>query len=164
MTPPAIRLKPMTAEQLSVFIEEDIPRYANANVQAGLWPESGALEHARASYERFLPQGVETPGQYLYMIDDSATGESVGTVWIGAHPGGIEHAGVVLSLYIDDAYRRQGYGRQAMLAIETEARQLRWTSLGLQVFGSNEPARKLYLALGYKVGSMNMTKTIGVPE
>jgi GNAT superfamily N-acetyltransferase len=161
MKPPTIRLEPMTPDQLQAFIEEDSPRYAAENVRAGFWPESGSLERAREAYERFLPQGIDTPGHHLFVIRDELTGVGVGTIWIGAHPSGVEHVGMVLSLYVEANYRRQGYARQAMLGVENLARQLGWVSLGLQVFGDNQPAGRLYNSLGYKMRSMNMVKALG---
>jgi len=161
---PTIRLLPMTPEQLSTFLEEDIPRYAADNMQAGFLPESDALQRAQESFDRFLPKGVETPGQYLFLIHDTEASLNVGMVWVGAQPDGAEHLGFIYNLYIAERYRRRGFARQAVLHVEQHARQLGWTSLGLHVFGDNAPARKPYASPGYEVLSMNIFKAIESTE
>ena len=133
-------------------------------MQAGFWPEPDALQRAQESFDRFLPQGVETPGQYMFSIHDFSVGIDVGMVWIGAQPGGAVQAGFIYNLYIDEPYRRRGYARQAMLQIEQQARKLGCTSLGLHVFAYNSAARKLYVSLGYDVRSMNKIKSIEQTE
>jgi RimJ/RimL family protein N-acetyltransferase len=159
-----IRLEPMTREQCQAFLEADIPRYAAENVAAGFWPEEGALHRAQEAFDRFLPMGVDTPGHHLFVIREVEAGMDVGIAWIGSQPGGVDEAGFIYNLYIDEPYRRRGYARQAMLKIEQEAKHLGWTSLGLHVFGHNTPARELYASLGYEVRSMNMTKAIETQE
>ncbi len=160
MAQPHVRLVPMTAEQCQAFLEADIPRYAAENVAAGFWPEQGALARAQESFDRFLPQGVDTPGHHLFTIHDDEAGVDVGMAWIGSQPGGAAGAGFIYNIYIDEAYRRRGYARRTMLEIEQEAIRLGWSALGLHVFWHNSPARELYGSLGYEVRSINMMKVI----
>ena len=164
MAQPHVRLVPMTAEQFRAFLEADIPRYAAENVAAGYWPEEGALQRAQESFDRFLPQGVDTPDHHLFVIRAVEAAMDVGMAWIGSQPGGVEGAGFVYNIYIEEPFRRKGYARQTMLQIEQEAKRLGWTILGLHVFGHNAPARELYASLGYEVRSMNMTKAIDTHE
>ena len=44
---------------------------------------------------------------------------------------------------IDEAHRRQGYGEQAMLAAEVQAKALGYDTIALHVFGHNHAARAL---------------------
>ena len=157
--PPQIKLHPMSQEQYFFYLKADLPRYAAENVQAGFWSETEALVRAKETYDRFLPHGVETPGQHLYMICNQYE-EEIGMIWIGTQPGGVKASGFVYNLYIEEGFRRQGYGRAAMVAAEEQARELGWTSLALHVFGHNQAARKLYESLGYEVRSMNMVKQL----
>ncbi|MBI4612644.1 MAG: GNAT family N-acetyltransferase [Planctomycetes bacterium] len=51
----------------------------------------------------------------------------------------------------DGSYRGKGLGEEAMtLAIEYAFRELDWNHLGLQVFGHNERAIRLYRRLGFR--------------
>ena len=53
-----------------------------------------------------------------------------------------------------------GFGRAAMMAVESLVKEAGETEIGLTVFGFNEPARHLYDSLGYRVVATVMTKTI----
>jgi len=66
----------------------------------------------------------------------------------------------VYAVEVDEAFRGRGYGREAMLLAETEARARGMRSLGLNVHGSNAIARSLYTSLGYHVTMQQMKKTI----
>jgi ribosomal protein S18 acetylase RimI-like enzyme len=160
MQTPTVLLVPMNQGQYEQYLEQDLPRYAAENVRAGYWSEKDAPAKAKETYGRFLPQGIETPGQYLYLIRSREDGRDVGMIWIGVQPGGVEEAGFVYNLYIEQGYRRKGFARAAMLAIEDKAHELGWTSLGLHVFGHNHAARELYESLGYEVRSSNMIKQV----
>ena len=160
MTTPAIELHPMNKEQYEAYLKADLPRYAAENVRAGYWSEADAPAKAKETYARYLPQGIDTPGQHLYVIRNQDEGQEVGIVWIGAQPGREASAGFIYNLYIEEGFRRRGYARATMRAIEEVARAMGWSSLGLHVFGHNRAARDLYESLGYEVRSMNMIKSI----
>ncbi|MEC5182355.1 ribosomal protein S18 acetylase RimI-like enzyme [Arthrobacter sp. CG_A4] len=61
---------------------------------------------------------------------------------------------------IQPALRSKGFGRQAMILGEAEARRLGATSIGLNVFGYNANARKLYESLGYEATAIQMRKDL----
>jgi ribosomal protein S18 acetylase RimI-like enzyme len=66
--------------------------------------------------------------------------------------------GFIYDLLIHAPFRRRGYGRQAMLALEDKAQELGLASLTLHVFEGNTPARDLYAALGYRPEGSYMIK------
>jgi ribosomal protein S18 acetylase RimI-like enzyme len=66
----------------------------------------------------------------------------------------------VYDVEVDDAFRGRGYGRDAMLLAEAEARSRGMRSLGLNVHGSNTISRSLYASLGYQVTAQQMKKTL----
>ena len=43
-----------------------IKDFAEEKVEAGTWAEEEAQQLAEESYERYLPEGLDTPGAYLY--------------------------------------------------------------------------------------------------
>ncbi len=55
-----------------------------------------------------------------------------------------------LSVYIDRDMRRMGLGRILLGSLMDSARKLGFHKLILNVFDSNEAAKKLYLALGFR--------------
>lgn len=152
------QLRPMTQPEFDAFLARSIPEYAADNVRAGYWAESEALERSRKEFERFLPQGLQSPDNYLFTVYDDGT--PVGVIWMKANLERPIKSGFIFELYIDESQRGRGYGKQAMLLIEEQARALGLESLGLHVFAVNEMARNLYERVGYEVTSLNMAKKL----
>lgn len=148
----------MTETEYEVFLERTIPEYAEDKVRAGDWAESEALERSRNEFLVDLPQGVQTPNNYLYTLYDGDN--AVGLIWMRANVDRPTKDGFIFELYVEEKYRGKGYGKQAMFLIEEKARGLGLKSIGLHVFGSNQIARNLYEAAGYEVTSVNMSKTL----
>lgn len=152
------QLRPMTQPEFDAFLARSIPEYAADNVRAGYWAESEALERSRKEFERFLPQGLQSQDNYLFTVYDDGT--PVGVIWMKANLERPIKSGFIFELYIDESQRGKGYGKQAMLLIEEQARALGLESLGLHVFAVNEVARNLYERVGYEVTSLNMAKKL----
>ncbi|HSO28244.1 MAG TPA: GNAT family N-acetyltransferase, partial [Anaerolineales bacterium] len=67
----------------------------------------------------------------------------------------------IYDFVIDEAYRRRGYGRLALLALEDKAREMGIDQIALHVFGHNHAARALYESVGYQVTNLQMAKALG---
>ena len=52
------------------YIEEAVAHFAKEYVIAGICAESEAVSLCRATYMKSLPQGVSTPDNYLYEIEE----------------------------------------------------------------------------------------------
>jgi ribosomal protein S18 acetylase RimI-like enzyme len=121
-------------------------------------PPEASLNRSRQQFAELLPAGKETDGTWILLIVDEA-GVEVGTLWVGPHS---DRAGVayVYDIEIVEEQRGHGIGRAAMTAAESLVREAGKTEIGLNVFGFNEPARRLYDSLGYRVVATVMTKSI----
>ena len=106
-----------------------------------------------------MPDGLDTAGQLLWRL--VADGQPVGWLWLAipGQPGGPDMAWVNV-VAVDEAFRGRGYGREAMLLAEAEARSRGMRSVGLNVHGSNTVARSLYESLGYQVTAQQMKKPL----
>ena len=155
-----VRLIPMTEEEFKRFLERELAEYAQENVKAGYWSESEALAKSRESHQRLLPEGLATPNHYLFNIQNAVTGDPVGVLWLFANVAAARPSGFIYDLFIEEEFRRRGYARQAMLAVEDKARELGLASIGLHVFAHNTSAKPLYDQLGYQVRSYNMIKEL----
>jgi ribosomal protein S18 acetylase RimI-like enzyme len=60
------------------------------------------------------------------------------------------HDAFIDELYIDAAFRRRGFGRQAVSFIEEQAREMGVNAIHLEVDRGNDPARELYRRAGYQ--------------
>jgi ribosomal protein S18 acetylase RimI-like enzyme len=155
-----ISLRPMTDDEFDVWSAHSLESYIGDIVSSGAAVESVARPRAEAQWHELLPEGRATTGTWLLTVIDD--GDAVGTLWIGTHPQRSD-AGYLYDIAIDEAYQGRGFGRAAMLAAEDLVRGAGLTHLGLNVFGFNERARRLYDSLGYEVVATQMMKRL-VPE
>jgi GNAT superfamily N-acetyltransferase len=150
----------MRDEEYPAFADTLRAGYVEDIVNSGFLPRSDAEAKADRDIAADLPEGLQTPDTYVYVVEDE-DGMPVGHAWVAVRP---NQAGVprafVFDLWISDAHRGRGLGRAAMLALEEEARGWGLDRMELNVFGHNEVARRLYRSLGYDELSVLMGKTL----
>jgi ribosomal protein S18 acetylase RimI-like enzyme len=151
-------LTPMRAEVFAAYLDSSVAGYAQDNIDAGRWPAEGAVERSRADFDDSLPQGLATPDNYLFEIQDGALGATVGWFAVVVKHG--LRSAFVYDLEVKSEYRRQGHAKRAFEALEARVTTLGLTSIGLHVFGHNPGAQSLYSQLGYTVTGINMIKQI----
>jgi ribosomal protein S18 acetylase RimI-like enzyme len=113
----------------------------------------GNIERNRAT---LLDGDRPSAGQHI--LDVVSDGVAVGTLWLGHVPG--QHEWFIYDIVIDEERRGAGLGRATMQAGEQYARAQFGTRLGLNVFGPNTIARRLYESLDYQVMSISMYKDL----
>jgi RimJ/RimL family protein N-acetyltransferase len=151
-----ITLERMDEDYFEIFNQQLIIEYAAEKVKAGIWTEAEALEKSKASNAHLLPDGVHTKNHYLFCIRNAAQ-QNVGHIWLGRMT---ETLAWVYDISIHEAYRNKGYAAAAFAAVETFAKELGYLKIGLNVFGHNTAARKLYEKLDYTTDSMQMSKLL----
>lgn len=127
----------------------------------GLSPEAG-LQQSRQETEDLIPGGRFNPQADMFTALNPQ-GEAVGALWYLREEN--PRSAFIANLVVWEPHRRQGYGRQIMLAMEDEARRNNLPTIALHVFAQNTPARALYEQLGYTVtqeepGSIYMQKKV----
>ncbi len=156
----AVGLRPMTVDEFALYEAADIPRYAEEMVKAGYWSPDTALERSKETHARLLPDGVKTKDRLFFVISTPEAPSPVGAIWLSIDRQKTPPSGFIYDLLIHEPFRGRGFGRQAMLALEDQARRLGLGSLDLHVFEDNAPAKSLYTSLGYVIRSVNMTKAL----
>ena len=156
-------LCPMPPDAFAEYREASVSGYAEDNVAAGRWPESGALERAYADFDRNLPQGVATPDHFIYQIKEGGAGEVVGVLWFAIMERNGVRSAFVYDLEVKPAYRRMGHASAAFKILEEKVRELGLLTIGLHVFAHNADAQRLYASLGYAVTGVNMLKHLEQP-
>jgi GNAT superfamily N-acetyltransferase len=152
------RLRPLTSEELSGYIDEDVERYIAERVRSGERPEVArriAIEQSKALF----PDGSPAAGHLLFRVLDD-DGAAVGLLWIGPQDADRPEALWVWDVRIEEASQGKGLGRAAMQLAEAEARGRGAIELGLNVFGHNRVARHLYESMGYVATSIRMKKDL----
>lgn len=152
-----ITLVPMDEKDFQKYLESSIKDYAEEKVKSGNWAEAEAFERSRQEFKTYLPQGLNSPNNYLFKIVDDSIPVPVGILWIALLRGS---EFFVFDIRIDAHYQRRGYGKQAMLLAEKEVLSHGGDRLSLHVFGHNTSARALYEKLGYIITNINMTKPL----
>lgn len=151
-------LRPMSDEEFRAWNDRAVESYAQDTARASGRPFEAARERATAQFTQFLPDGQRTPNTWLMTVCDD-NGAAVGRLWVGPHPERSDLA-YVFDIEIDESRRGEGLGRAAMIATEQLVRDAGIHEIGLNVFGFNEPAHRLYTSLGYRVVATQMAKPL----
>jgi ribosomal protein S18 acetylase RimI-like enzyme len=150
-----LQIRAMTQEEFSSYRRRTISHYAAELARTGACTAEEAETRAATESEQFLPDGLQTAGMALLIGETD--GEAVGLVWVGPAPAG--RAGWwVYDIEVVPARRGQGYGRALLEAAEREAQQRGAVSIGLDVFGGNDVALRMYESSGYEVAATRMLK------
>jgi ribosomal protein S18 acetylase RimI-like enzyme len=185
-------LRLMPDDRLGPWIARSRADYEEARLRSGESAEIAA-ENARTSFERNFSGGRPAAGHLVHEVvaveagaevgagagagdvgpgaggDDAGAGagvevgEVVGWIWVGPFAEGSD-AWWVWDVEIDEHHRGAGHGRAAMQLAEQEAARHGAATLGLNVFGYNEVARRLYESLGYETTSLQMRKPLPHPS
>ena len=151
-----VRLVPMDPGEYGPYMDRLLRFYAKENITAGRWTEKEGLAEAQKQIQGLLPAGRETPNHFFLTIVADPAEEKVGAIWLAVEPRG----GFIYDLLIFEPFRRHGYAEQAMILLEGVARKNGALRLSLQVFGTNQGARKLYVKLGYVETNVAMSKPL----
>ena len=140
-----VTVSPMSDAELAAYADGAVAQYAREREESG---ESAALAMAtaRASFDELLPGGRAGPDQHLMSV---RVGDTVaGRVWVAER---WPAQAWVYDVEVEPAHRGRGVGAAAMVHGARLARDLGHRWLGLNVFGPNTHARRLYERLGYVV-------------
>jgi GNAT superfamily N-acetyltransferase len=146
-------------------------RSVGADEAAELVPEverGNALEMERhGGFTRDAARRKAASDTAELLVDDTASlfvieveSERIGHLWVGEREAGDARVLWVYDVFVDAAVRGRGFGRDALLLAEEEARRRGLPRMGLNVFGGNEGARRLYRSLGYGEVAVVMRKDL----
>lgn len=151
----------MTDDEFYNFLEGSILSYSKDLVRAGMDNAETALINSKKQFDELLPQGHFTQNHFLYIIE-STEGEELGHIWYEKLK---ENVAYICNFFIFEKFRKKGYGKQALLLVEEDAKSKDLNKIFLHVFKFNDNAISLYISLGYKVfqvesGGMYLVKEI----
>ncbi|MFT8853357.1 GNAT family N-acetyltransferase [Leuconostoc suionicum] len=152
-----LRLENMTAAHFDYYMSSSIKEYAVEKVQAGSWTQEDSLDNAKLTYDRLLPDGLNTPNNFFFSI---IKGDNViGYIWLGPDSEN-KNIAFIFDFEIYDAYQNNGFGSQAISLASTKAKTLGFTSVGLHVFGTNSRAIHVYEKAGFEITDIKMQKKL----
>lgn len=150
----------MTPGEYDTFRPRLVASYAADHARAGTWNHDEAEARATAQIDELLPDGPRTDGM-LVLTAESPAGVVVGHLWVvlERRPGAGGGAWIN-SIEIMPEHRGKGYGRALLAIAERETARHGIGAIGLNVFGWNAVARRLYETAGYEVATLQMQKAL----
>lgn len=146
-----VHLVPMTEAEFTPYRARLMQDYAQEHVKAGNWHPSEALQRAEKEFRHLLPDGLATKNQYLFSIQDEATGLKVGMIWFAVDDTRPQPSAFIFDFVIQPEFRRRGFGLQTLQVLEEKVKELGVHGISLRVFGHDKAARALYEKAGYEV-------------
>jgi GNAT superfamily N-acetyltransferase len=154
-----VRLRAMRDDEFVAYLGPSLEEYARFVARNHAIPIATARARAASSTEQMLTAGLHTDGHRFFVAEDE-TGAHVGDLWLGLRRLDGAEMVWVYDVRVDEERRGRGYGRLIMGSAEDLAREMGGERLGLNVFGDNERARRLYESLGYAEISRQMRKDL----
>ena len=153
-----IRLEPMTQAQFSDFMEAIGPPYVAERAAADHVSTEVAKRYAHHQHARLLPDGHRTTGHRFLRIVSTDSDQSVGGVWFWID---VENKQAFLyNITVLPQHRRCGFASDALALVEEMVRSAGCTTLGLNVFSSNDGAIALYRKVGFSAVSSYWSKAL----
>ncbi len=155
-------LIPIEQDDFEAFLEHEIVEYAQDKVKSGNWLAEEALEKSRAEFMSLLPDGLQTKDQFIFKILDDTTQTKVGVLWLQVKMDEKPRRAFINNIVIEPQFRGQGFGKQALQALDTKTEEMNVESVMLHVFAHNTTAISLYEKMGYEVTNLYMRKSARV--
>ncbi|MDO5155570.1 MAG: GNAT family N-acetyltransferase [Eubacteriales bacterium] len=145
----SVNLEKMSDNAYSQFMKISFEHQVEELIrEENLSKEEAELE-TRKELDEMLPQGLETPDNYLYSIRHDE--HVVGYLWFLSEMNEDVKQVFLCDFLIYEDERCKGYGKAALVEMEKLAQDLQCKECVLFVEGINENAKKLYLKCGYQV-------------
>ncbi|MCX5395911.1 GNAT family N-acetyltransferase [Streptomyces sp. NBC_00102] len=158
--PPGLAGRRMRPAEFGPWLARRHEEYARDWAERGV-PEEQARHKSETDHARLLPLGLATPGAYIDVLESEEDDRAVGHVWLSGRTTDTgESVGHVFYVEVDPEFRGRGYGRALMGLADDMARDAGFDRIGLHVFTSNTPARRLYESLGYEPTEHNLVKAL----
>ncbi|AKP34515.1 GNAT family N-acetyltransferase [Yersinia aleksiciae] len=157
-----VTLRAMRAEELGDYRNLFITEYAQDLVSNSDYSVEQAQAYATQSFDSYLPEGVNSPSDHLFCIEnrDDIGGEEqlVGYLWYGL--GKEDSAAFIKDFYVLPQCQRQGYGSACLEALEKRLIDQGIFEIKLRVAADNPQAKRLYEQMAFVVTGFNMSKSL----
>jgi ribosomal protein S18 acetylase RimI-like enzyme len=150
-----LHFRAVQPDEFDAFVAAAKATYVQDMVTNGSMSVAEATAKAERDFAAALPAALATPGHTLLFIVDTH-GARIGRLWFGERPPAV----YLYAIWLDEAVRGRGLGRQAMEWLEHETRRRGLDRIELNVFGGNTTARRLYESLAYREVAISMRKDI----
>lgn len=118
----------------------------------------GMIERPELRYENWL-EGRATDERSIFLVaehEGRLVGYTVCTIEKEMPIYWMPECGWIHDLWIDEAYRNEGLGRQMTMLMIERFKELGVKQIRLETAASNETARKLFASCGFRVSTIEM--------
>lgn len=148
---PEITLVRLGEQGREAFVREEVANYAEEQIRDAGWPRSEALDRARAALLAVLERELAEAGEQGHPIWSAISADDVAVGWLWVRPSEERPRSAFLyQITVAASFRRMGYGRAMLAALEQRLVRDGIDELLLNVNVANLPARRLYAAAGYE--------------
>jgi len=151
-----IVLKRASKEEFTKVVSLSTERFNQTLMEMNNGSVSKTKKQAREN--RILPQGYDTPGHEIYLIQNEDNIE-IGHAWIHFKESQEKDA-YGYDIFIHKNFRGKGYGRLVLTEAKELLRKRGFQNLRIHVFADNHVARKLYKKMDFKEQSLYMQLSI----
>lgn len=152
------KLEKMTEEEFDHYLDYLIPDYAKDLCENFLIPFEKALGESKKLMSDLLPDKQKSADQHVCNIYSLEEEKNVGIIWYNIQND--SKKAYIYHILIHEAFRKRGYASLVLKELEETVKSSGVSSIGLNVFGNNPSARRVYEKLGYQTESTAMGKRI----
>lgn len=157
-----VTLRAMHTEELNDYRNLFITEYAQDLSSNSGYSTEQALAHATQIFDGYLPEGVNTPGDHLFCIEnknnESDNNALVGYLWFGQASN--DNAAFIKDFYVLPHHQRKGYGSACLQELEKILVAQDIFEIKLRVAADNPQAKRLYEQMAFVVTGFNMSKSL----
>lgn len=143
-----VTIREMTDEEFSFFYQWSVEHHAKERMEeTGISWEKAARD-AKEELAQMLPHGLHTDGNFFMTVAEGE--ENTGFIWTLHEVFEGRKQSFLCDFAIWEAYRRRGYGQEALRLAEERAAEAGCEESVLFVADRNEAAKALYHKCGYR--------------
>jgi len=151
-----IQLRPMTSSEYPAYCDYFIDDYSREIAENYGHSMDRARELANQDLLRSFPNGLETNDHELLCIESGL--KLVGYLWHSINEN--DKSTFIYDFFILPNCRNNGYGKLAIIALESQLKLMGIDQMKLRVAYQNQRALKLYQEVGFAISGYNMSKKI----
>lgn len=152
------KLQQMTEEEFDQYLAYFMPDYAKDLAENYMIPYEKAMKESKELMDQLLPDKQNSAEQLVYNIYSTDEDKTVGVIWYNIQSD--SNKAYIYHIFIKAEFRKKGFATLVLQELEESMKSVGVTSMGLNVFGTNPNAYKLYKKLGYQVQSTAMGKRV----
>jgi acetyltransferase (GNAT) family protein len=152
-----LKFIPMTDADFAAFMRKSIPEYAYDQMHAGNWTQDEAVSRARSEFQQMLPDGLRTPNQHLYLIQDEHD-QKIGMIWYFVEASRPRKTAFLIDFFIFPEERHRNYETDALALFEKQVQDEGVQRIELQIFAHKAEDLAMYRDAQYNDISIFLAK------